>query len=57
MLPRDLQAALHALANDTTLTELIGSNFVAQFLSCKQDEWEAYAGHVSAWELQRYALG
>ena len=56
-LPRDLQAALHALAKDTTLTELVGSNFVAQFLSCKQDEWEAYAGHVSEWELQRYALG
>ena len=56
-LPRDLQAALHALANDTTLTELIGSNFVAQFLSCKQDEWEVYAGHVSEWELQHYALG
>ena len=56
-LPRDLQAALHALAKDTTLTELIGSNFVAQFLSCKQDEWEAYACHVSEWELQHYALG
>ena len=56
-LPRDLQSALHALAADTTLTQLVGPAFVAQFLRCKQEEWDAYAGHVSDWEMQRYALG
>ena len=56
-LPRDLQTALHALAGDSTLAQLIGPAFVEQFLLCKQDEWDAYAGHVSDWEMQRYTLG
>ncbi len=56
-LPRDLQAALHALTEDSTLTQLIGPAFIEQFLRCKQGEWDAYAAHVSDWEMQRYALG
>ena len=56
-LPRDLQAALRALAEDTTLTQLMGPAFVEQFLQCKQAEWDAYAGHVSDWEMQQYAVG
>ena len=56
-LPRDLQSALHALAADSTFVHLMGHAFVEQFLLCKQAEWDAYAGHVSDWEMQRYALG
>jgi len=56
-LPRDLQAALHALAGDAELTQLVGPAFVEQFLLCKQAEWDAYASHVSDWEMQRYAVG
>ena len=56
-LPRDLQAALHALAADLELTQLIGPAFVEQFLLCKQAEWDAYAGHISDWEMQHYAVG
>lgn len=56
-LPRDLQSALHALAADSTFVQLVGSAFIEQFLLCKQAEWDAYAGHVSDWEMQRYALG
>ena len=56
-LPRDLQAALHSLAGDDALTQLIGPAFVEQFLLCKQAEWDAYAAHVSDWEMQRYAVG
>ena len=56
-LPRDLQAALHALSADLTLKQWVGPVFIEQFLLCKQAEWDAYAGHVSDWEMQRYALG
>ena len=56
-LPRDLQSALHALAADSIFIQLMGSAFIEQFLLCKQAEWDAYSGHVSDWEMQRYAPG
>lgn len=54
-LPRDLFDALGALSRDEVLTQRLGSAFVAQFLGCKYGEWDAYAAHVSDWELERYA--
>ncbi|MDB5930004.1 MAG: type glutamate--ammonia ligase [Polaromonas sp.] len=54
-LPRDLSAALDALAGNEVLTQRLGPAFVAQFLNCKQEEWDAFAAQVSDWELQRYA--
>jgi len=55
MLPRDLSDALDALEGNETLTRRLGSSFVAQFLRCKRDEWDAFSTQVSDWELQRYA--
>ncbi|MBH2019372.1 MAG: type III glutamate--ammonia ligase [Burkholderiales bacterium] len=54
-LPRDLSEALDALAGNEVLTQRLGPAFVAQFLGCKRDEWDAFSAQVSDWELQRYA--
>ena len=48
-------AKLDALEADATLREAVGDAFCQQFLALKRDEWTAYAQHVSAWELARYA--
>lgn len=55
VLPRDLHAALDALAANAVLREAVGDAFCQQFLALKRDEWDAYAQHVSDWELNRYA--
>ncbi|WP_066272312.1 glutamine synthetase [Hydrogenophaga palleronii] len=54
-LPRDLLAALDALAQDTVLREAVGLTFCAEFLALKHGEWASYSQQVSDWELQRYA--
>ena len=56
-LPRDLWSALAALESDAVLRQSLGDSFCRQFLALKTAEWDAYAGHVSAWELERYADG
>lgn len=54
-LPRDLHAALDALAADAPLRQAVGDAFCQQFLALKREEWDGYAQHVSDWELNRYA--
>jgi len=54
-LPRSLQEALNALEQDVALRALIGNAFCTQFLAVKRSEWDAYAQHVSPWEMDRYA--
>ena len=54
-LPRDLFDALKALTSNDILVERIGPAFVKQFLQCKLEEWDAYTGRISDWELERYA--
>lgn len=54
-LPRDLHAALDALEADAPLRHAVGDAFCQQFLALKREEWDAYAQHVSPWELNRYA--
>jgi glutamine synthetase len=56
-LPRDLHDALDALEADAVLRHAVGDAFCQQFLTLKREEWDAYAQHVSAWELTRYADG
>jgi glutamine synthetase len=56
-LPRDLFDALSALEKDSVLRGLLGASFCEQFLQLKQQEWDQYQQHVSAWELARYADG
>lgn len=54
-LPRDLGQAIEALAADEVLREAVGSEFCAQFLALKQQEWDSYSQSVSDWEFERYA--
>lgn len=55
-LPRDLHAALEALAADRVLSERVGGNFCDEFLLLKNAEWDVYTTQVSDWEMQRYAV-
>lgn len=54
-LPATLGDALQALRNDSALRHAIGDAFCEVYLDVKQLEWNAYAQHVSGWELRRYA--
>ncbi len=54
-LPKDLGAAVNALARDTVLMDAVGVAFCQQFMALKRQEWLDYNQSVSNWELQRYA--
>jgi glutamine synthetase len=54
-LPRDLRAALDALAADRVLQDALGEAFCSEFLQVKNREWDDYHQQVSDWELRRYA--
>ena len=49
-LPRNLLDALRALEKDRTLKATLGEETVAAFVKLKSDEWNSYAGELSAWE-------
>ena len=55
LLPQSLGEALDALEADDVITEALGETLTDEFLRLKRDEALAYARHVSAWELERYA--
>lgn len=54
-LPRDLGAALDALASDAVLMDAVGEDFCQQFLALKRHEWSSFSQSVSDWELRHYA--
>jgi glutamine synthetase len=41
-------------AQDDTILEILGRDSVLDFVSIARSEWQAYTGHVSDWERQRY---
>ncbi len=53
-LPQTLGEALQAVAADTTLTKLLGEDYVAEYLVTKTPEWIDYCRSVSDWEYKRY---
>lgn len=55
LLPQSLGEAVQALAADTVLRDALGAGLHQRFCELKREEWTAYARHVSAWELARYA--
>ena len=55
LLPQSLAAAIDALDASTLMRETLGDTLHREFVRVKRDEWLAYARHVSAWELDRYA--
>ena len=54
-LPQDLGQALDALAADEVMRAALGPLLTQEFIRLKRAEYEAYADHVSDWELERYA--
>ena len=55
VLPMSLPAALDALEADTELTDILGKDFTASFLSYKRNEIERFQRHVTDWEFTEYA--
>jgi len=55
LLPKNLPAALDALEADTELTDILGKDFTASFLTYKRDEVERFGRHVTDWEFTEYA--
>ncbi|MFF3504684.1 glutamine synthetase family protein [Streptomyces sp. NPDC003247] len=55
VLPTTLPAALDALEADTALTEVLGKDFTASYLSYKRDEVARFHRHVTDWEFTEYA--
>jgi glutamine synthetase len=55
LLPPSLDAAVDALAGSALMQAMLGDTLHREFVRLKRDEALAYARHVSAWELDRYA--
>jgi glutamine synthetase len=55
LLPQSLGEAITALEADPVVQGALGAALSAEFIRLKRAEWSAYARHVSAWELERYA--
>lgn len=55
LLPQSLGEAVAALEADTVVRAALGETLATQFTQLQRDEWIAYARHVSAWEVERYA--
>ncbi|WP_340556132.1 glutamine synthetase family protein [Streptomyces sp. GSL17-111] len=55
LLPTTLSDALTALEADTALSELLGKDFTASYLTYKRDEIARFRRHVTDWEFTEYA--
>jgi glutamine synthetase len=55
LLPQHLGEAVDALERDEVVAAALGETLHREFVRLKRAEWTAYARHVSAWELDRYA--
>ncbi|MCS6783168.1 MAG: glutamine synthetase, partial [Gloeomargarita sp. SKYG98] len=49
-LPGNLLDALRALERNTTLTTLLGENFVESYLKLKYREWQEFHSQITPWE-------
>lgn len=54
ILPQSLSEAIGALERSDLFRSALGSDFIDEFVSLKQEEWLDYHRHVSDWETQRY---
>ncbi|MDN5363678.1 MAG: glutamine synthetase [Eubacteriales bacterium] len=55
-LPRHLEEALRALAEDAVVRQTLGEEICRRYLSVKKEEWERYQSRVHPWELEEYLL-
>lgn len=52
--PRTLERALEALAADDVIRDGVGELIVDEFVKVKGSEWDAFTGHVGAWDREWY---
>jgi glutamine synthetase len=52
--PPTLERALEALAADDVIRDGVGSLIVDELVKVKRSEWDAFAGHVGAWDREWY---
>lgn len=55
-LPGTLREAIDAMKQDELICAALGEHVVAQYVSGKEKEWDAYRTHVSDWELDKYLI-
>lgn len=55
LLPQSLGEAADALEADDVIRAALGETLATQFAGLQREDWIAYARHVSAWEVARYA--
>lgn len=55
LLPQSLGEAVDALEADAVVRAALGETLATQFAALQREDWIAYARHVSAWEVARYA--
>lgn len=53
-LPRSLGEALDALREDEVIQQALGPHVYERFLDAKVQEWDAYCGYVTQWEIDHY---
>jgi len=54
-LPRTLDEAVRAFANDPFVEKTLGTQLRNEFITCKSEEWRQYHQRVSQWEVDTYA--
>ncbi len=54
-LPRSLDEAVAAFAEDPFVEEVLGSELRNEFIKYKSEEWRQYHQRVSQWEIDQYA--
>ncbi|MEM1083764.1 MAG: type III glutamate--ammonia ligase [Verrucomicrobiota bacterium] len=54
-LPRTLDEAVQAFADDPFVAEVLGEELRDEFVSYKREEWRQYHQRVSQWEIETYA--
>jgi glutamine synthetase len=53
-LPRTLHEAINELEADPIARDALGEELTDTYVKLKRDEWDAYLGHVSGWDRDRY---
>ena len=55
-LPRTLVEAIDAFADDPLVHQTFAPQFIADYVTMKNEEWDAYHAEVTDWERSRYLL-
>jgi glutamine synthetase len=54
ILPRNLEEAMAAMADDALVCDTLGQHIMEHLSVAKKMEWRQYIAAVHAWEIDRY---